>query len=240
LNIGICASLKAQQPVTVDSVISLLRQMKQGYDSSRNLSFDMAYIYTSENKPGEILDSLSGHMEISRGRYHWNISNTESIANAQYAVMLFKDDKLMYITRPMQKDGSPDPFAMLDSSLFRIQGLKCNVEKTKEIVTITIDFPEGISYKQIKIAINKKTGFVASTAFTLKAAALNHQYGFNDENLKTDNSYAHIEARYFNYNTEVLNDSVFDQNSYFKKTGKEFSTVAPYTDYKIFIGSPNL
>lgn len=239
LSASVCISLRAQQTATIASVANLLRQMETAYDTARSLSFKVAYTYTDENDPGQILDSLYGQMQISNNRYHWNISTTEVIADSQYAVMLFKDDKLMYITKPLQKEMRLDPLARLDSALFLIKGLQCSINTQKDITIVNLDFPDSSLYRKISLTIDKKTGFITKTEFIVKAEALK-QYGQFDENLKHDDSYAHIEANYSDYSTAIIDDSVFNENSYFQRNGKNFTTVSPFTDYKIFIGSPNL
>lgn len=241
LNTCIYTASKAQQNVTVESVIGLLKQMRAGYDSIANLSFDVAYTYSKQNTPAEVLDSLSGRMQVSNHRYHWNISNTEMIANDKYVVMLFKEDKLMYITKPAQQTiNNLDPFARFDSSLFLMKGLQCSVEKKKNIVNISLHFPDSSSYKQIGLSIDQKTGFMISTLFIIKPEALKQFGDFDSEDLKGGNSCVRIEARYFNYSKEIIEDTVFSEDSYFKKTGTAFTTAEPYNDFKIFIGSPNL
>jgi hypothetical protein len=241
LNGSLCIALDAQSTVPVDSVIAFLKQVQIGYDNNNNLSFNVYYTYTKENLPNEILDSLSGEMQIGNKRYHWNISNTEVIADSQYALMLFKDDKLMYLTKSASKELNPDPLARFDSALFKMKEIVCTIDSKKDETVLTVQFPYGGVYKQIRMTINKNTGFINSTRFILKASALNQDSHFgSDESLQPDDSYISIEAQYLNYSTAIIDDSVFNRDKYFQRTGTSFSPKAPYTNYKIFIGSPNL
>ena len=241
LNICYCVSIKAQQNTSVEAVISLLKQMRAGYDSIPDLSFDVSYTYTKQNAPGDILDSLSGRMQASNKQYHWSISNTEMIANSKYVIMLFKEDKLMYITRPGSQNMNFDPLARLDSSLFLLKGLQCLMGTKKNSTTVALNFPESSSYKQVELDIDKNTGFITHSRFVVKQDAL-QDFGDFDNNIDkvTDNSYCVIEARYYNYSKDSISASLFSEVNYFKRSGSEFSTVAPYNDYKIFIGSPDL
>jgi hypothetical protein len=155
--------------------------------------------------------------------------------------MLFKDDKLMYLTKSGSKDLNPDPLAQFDSALFQIKNLACTIDSKKDETVLTILFPHESVYKEIRMIINKGTGFITTTRFILRASALNQGNDFvRDESLKLDDSYISIEATYFNYSTVTIDDSVFNRDKYFQRTGTNYSPIAPYTDYKIFIGSPNL
>jgi hypothetical protein len=234
-------TLNAQSTVPIDSVIGFLKQVQIAYDNNHNLSFNVYYTYTKENMPSDILDSLSGEMQISNKRYRWNISNTEVIADSQYALMLFKDDKLMYLTKSGSKDLSPDPLARFDSALFQIKNIACTIDSKKDEAVLTIQFPNTSAYKEIRMIINKGTGLITDTRFILKASALNQDNDFGgDERLKPDDSFISIEARYLNYSMAAIDDSVFNRDKYIQRTGAKFSPTTPYTDYKIFIGSPNL
>jgi hypothetical protein len=58
--------------------------------------------------------------------------------------------------------------------------------------------------------------------------------------VEASNAYAVVECLYTNYRQENSGKDLFDAARYFKKEGNEWVTVAPYDNYKIFIGTPNL
>lgn len=229
----------SQQTTPLDSVISLLKQVRAAYDSSHNLNFNIFYTQAAEDAPTTIVDSLSGKMQISHGHYHWTIGNTEVTADRERAVMLFKDDKVMYITKSCQA-GAPDPLANLDSSLLYVKDIQCTVTVGKNVKTISIVFPKDYIYKNISVTVDRKTGYITKSLFIAKSDALQTASSINDKNEKPENAYYYIEAKYSNYDNSVIDDSIFNQKNYFIKTDKGFETTTSYSDYKIFIGSPNL
>lgn len=230
-------SLYAQND-KVKPVIDMLKQIRAVYDTSSNLSFDISYIYTDESLPNNILDSISGFIQINHSRYHWQIGTTETITNNRYAIMLFKEDKIMYVTKPFAKKGEIDPLALLDSSLILIKGLQTSIETQKKFKIIKLIFPEGNSCKNIQLSVDKKTGFLSVVDFVLKPEALGNSAGINPKDIKS--AYVHIQAKYSNYRKDLINDSVFNESNYFIRDNNNFNTTAQYKDYKIFIGTPNL
>lgn len=240
LNIGFCVLIKAQENTSVEAVVGLLKQMRADYDNISNLSFDVSYTYAKQSTPDKILDSLSGRMQVSNKQYHWNISNTEMIANSKYVIMLFKEDKLMYITRPGSQNINFDPLSRLDSSLFLLKGLQCSLENKKDITTVTLNFPDSSAYKQIKMTINRKNGFLSNTKFIIRPGAVRSFEDFDSMDNTGDEGYNVIEARYYNYNQDSISAAIFNSENYFNRSGTEFVAANSYSDYKIFIGSPNL
>lgn len=231
--------LKAQSRAdNVQAIIDAMRQLHTAYDSGRYLSFNVAYTYADVNAPDQILDSISGLIQINNNRYHWQIGTTETVANEHYAIMLFKEDKVMYITKPFAKSGEIDPLAKLDSSLLLINGLQTSIKMQKNMKFIKLNFPPESGYKSIQLLINKKTGFLNTVDFIVKPESIGN-YGMADsKNIKA--AYVHIKANYSNYKKDSIDDSIFNESNYFIKNISNFNTVSKYKDYKIFIGSPNL
>lgn len=237
---GWCMCLYAQRSTENQSVLNILTQVHTAYSQQQNLSFDMFFVYTSADSSNIILDSLSGQMQLSNNRYHWNIGTTEMIADSQYAVILFKDDKMMYLTKPSQNSMPINPIEKLDSSLLAIPGLQTITRSEKELTTVELNFPKENAYKKIIFTLERKTYLLKDIDMVVKTELLQNGNTFKAEQLKTDSSYAHVKVKYFNYSTESIDDSVFNMDSYFKKINRDFSPVPAYADYKIFIGSPNL
>jgi len=234
--------LHAQRAIPVDSVINLLKGVRTAYDSSHNLSFNVSYIQTPENAPDNIMDSLTGYVQIDSGKFHWSIGNTEVVTNSGQTIMLFKDDKVMYITNTLDPDSdlNPDPLERLNKFLLTLGGIQCTTNSQDDTTSITIQFPEGVGYKSVTITIDNNTQLIRKTVFILKGSNLQGSTpDWNQKEVNQNENY-HIEANYSNYNSEAVSDSVFDKTNYFIKTTTGFAPTAAYSDYKIFIGSPNL
>src|SRR5262245_61132740 len=79
------------------SALEELRKLGAVYRSASYLSFDVTYKYAPEATPTLYLDSLKGNFKINGDRYWSSLDNTESVSTADYMIMLFKEDLIMYI-----------------------------------------------------------------------------------------------------------------------------------------------
>ncbi|HEX5154746.1 MAG TPA: hypothetical protein VFW07_25035 [Parafilimonas sp.] len=231
--------VKAQQAGNVSSLIEVVKQIHRAYTDKNNLSFNVLYTYAEEASPGKILDSVFAEMQISNDRYHFTIGPTQTIGDSQYAVMLFSEDKVMYITKSSSVNYS-DPIASLDSALLSMKGLSVSIEKQSKLKLVTINFPDSNRYKNIRLLIDNNTGFITQARFLVKAGALPGNNDFEIKGSGIQGKYAIIKADYTNYSTGTISDTVFDKTKYLTRDNKNFSTTPEYKDYKIFIGSPNL
>jgi len=78
----------------------VLQSMSDRYKSYRNLSFTIAYKYAAEDRPGVYLDSLKGTLKISGDRYKYVLDSTEFIESKDWAVILFKKDRILFLAKP--------------------------------------------------------------------------------------------------------------------------------------------
>ena len=89
----------AQEQKT-DKAIQVFDALKQAYQIAQGVSFNVKYTYTNETRPNDVLDSLSGKFEISHDNYRYLLDSTETIHNNKYTIILFREDKIMYLTKP--------------------------------------------------------------------------------------------------------------------------------------------
>jgi hypothetical protein len=80
----------------------ILKDVVQHYSAAKNLSFSIVYRYADENNAGVWLDSLNGKFKIHGNDYWYALANTETIGNRECTIVLFKDDKIMYIRKPVK------------------------------------------------------------------------------------------------------------------------------------------
>lgn len=228
----------AQENSQLDGAISALNNIRKNYTEANSLSFEMMYRYSSENEPLNILDSLAGHVQVQKNKYHSLIDSTETISNDKYAVILFRDEKIMYLTKPSSVMKGIDSYAMLDSSLRQMPGITASISNDKQTTTIEFLLPGGGAYKKIVFVADSKSMLFRKIIYVMKAD-MAEPPGTPDE-MKAKDEYAVVETDFFNYSTEKIDDAVFDEKKYFIKNKTDYSATEMYKEYKIFIGSPNL
>ena len=223
-----------------EEVKSALRKLATGYQRATNLGFDVLYRYAAESEPSVYRDSLSGHFKLQGNRYWCELDNTESVGTPDFNIMLFKDDKLMYLSRRAPSAANPlNQLAMVDS--FLLAGKKnmvCSMMHTRDQDIATIEFTEPVVYKRITWYIDKKSGFLQKMVSVVQAGQLyDAQVRSQIEDPAT---WAIVEAVYSNYRQQPFDETLFDSSRYFKKVANGYVTVAPYEDYTIFLGSVGL
>ena len=92
-------STYAQSQSKDDSVVNVINRLFENFQTARDMSFDVNYSYSNESTPTVILDSLSGKFEMHGAKYHFFLDSTETIRNEHYTIVLFHEDKIMYLTK---------------------------------------------------------------------------------------------------------------------------------------------
>jgi hypothetical protein len=223
-------------------VLTELQKLAGVYKNALRLSFDVTYRYSAADKPGDWLDSLSGHCKLSGNKYWYDINDIESVCTDKYVILLFKEDRLMYLARSGAASATgaamASPASQLESFLKNDTAILCSVKEEKAHRKITIDFTTPGMYKRIDYYVNRQTGFLEKMVSLVSSDQL------YDEAVRSlvdeDGTYALVEAVYSNYRQGSFDDTLFSSELYFKKEGDEYITVAPYDMYKIFQGTPNL
>jgi hypothetical protein len=206
----------------------------------RALSFDIRYTYASELHPAKILDSLRGFMELTGSTYHYKLDNTETFSNSHYNIILFKEDKVMYLAKPVEGN-TADPMSQLRQMMgnANIKGCTLVNKGTQEIFRINFN-TEG-SCREMEITIEKSTGYLLSMRYVLKTELLMEAQG--NPNAKPDpeyGPYAIVQSDFSNYKLLKPDVVLLSEQDLFYREGNAFKTTSAYSDYKIFVGSPNL
>ncbi len=238
--ICICvAPVHAQKTKEAEKIIAEIRQVHLKYSSADSLCFKMSYKYMDEAEPSIILDSLHGFIQVYGKKVHSLLGNMETIANDKYMIMLFKDEKIMYITSTNSNKSLIDPVAMIDSVLEHVDGVDCSIQQEGSLENIGISFPPNSLYKHINFLIEANTKYLDKIIYQVRSEAL-----INDIESKTTvekpSEYAIVEANFYDYNQLLLDKTVFNESNYFIRQDKKITTTSYYKDYKIYIGSPNL
>jgi hypothetical protein len=235
LFVFVAIALRAQ-PATISESKQLLQKVADKYRNAAHLSFDIAYYYAANKTPVVYLDSLQGHFKMNGSHYWFEVAGTESLYSDQYAMVLYKDDKLMYLTKPTAS--ITNPVASLDDFLKADTLYTCSVTHEKQFDKLAIDFKARGAYKRTEYFIDTHTGFITRMVSWVRSELLYDPSAIPA--IDQANAYSIVEMQFSHYQENSFDDKVLDTAQYFKKEGNEYVTVAPYETYKIFIGSPNL
>lgn len=216
----------------------LLRQLVNRYQPVNGLSFDIMYKYAQSNAPQLYLDSVSGNYKISGSRYWYRIDSTESIRTGDYHITLFREDDIMYLARPSVNNVSADPLAMIDSMLLQKQNVNYAVRQEANVQVVSLGFVSSRPYKKIEYHIDQQTGYLKKMVSVVSPGLISEGM---DPMLESENfNHAIVEMYFSNYQEGPIDNNLFDTSHYFIKQGTEYTTVAPFQNFKIFLGSTGL
>lgn len=237
----LCLNAGAQSVTGLDQVMTEMKKMQSFY-KAHPLSFDVKYTYAGEDAPEKILDSLSGRLEMSGDSYRCLLDSTETITNSRYSIMLFKEDKVMYLSKPASAatPGS-DPLQLIQLAMERTGAKSCDVSRSGRNKVISIDFKEGGPYRQMEMTIDTLSGYLQSMRYVLKTALLMDASADADAAAQQGyDEYAVVLATFSDYHIMPADPSRFNEHTFFYKEGNEFIATQAYKDYKLFVGTPNL
>jgi hypothetical protein len=207
---------------------------------NRALSFDIRYTYASELHPAKVLDSLRGSMELVGSTFHYKLDNTETFSNAHYSIILFKEDKVMYLAKPVERNiGNPLPQLQLRQMMGNSTVKSCTQLNKGNLEIFRISFDAESSCREMDITIEKSTGYLLSMKYIVKTELLMEAQG-NRAPDPEYGPYAIVQSDFHNYKLLKQDVVLFNEQDLFYKEGNAFKTTTAYSEYKIFVGSPNL
>lgn len=224
------------QTVDTARVFKEMNDLQKKY-REQAVSFNVSYSYASELHPGVILDSLTGKMDLDGSKYHYLVDNTETISNGRYNIILYGDDKIMYLAKPADLS-TGDPAAQLRLMMEQSGIEKCIITEKGNRKSLLVSFLPGSSYREVEMIIDKASGYLTETRYVVKTALLMESKGTTPD--PEYGEYAIVRTVLDNYKKLAEDISRFDEHTFFYKDGNEFKTTPAYQEYKIFVGSPNL
>ena len=231
-------SALAAQPDSRSAAIRAIARLGAHYKEIPLLSFDILYRYSDEKKPGIYMDSLRGSFKMDGQRYWYLLDSTEMVYTEKSVVILYRQDKLMYLSAPSAQSAAANPLVVLDSFLSKKEGIQYELSNAGGETTVTLRFGSGYTYKRVEYHIEDKTGLLRRMVSVVKSEQL------YDPSVRTaiapGESYAVVETLFSNYREKGFDAGVFDTGRYFKKEGGNYTSIAPYDDYKIFLGKTGL
>jgi hypothetical protein len=216
----------------------IMRTLIGRYTGQSNLSFSITYRYAAEDRPGLYLDSLKGSFELSGDRYRYVLAGTEYIGTKDLSLILFREDKMIFLARPTATPVMNNPLLLMDSLLWRNDSIGCRVEETADQQKVIFIFPPGKSIKRMEYLVDRKSGMMTRMINTINSRQL---YDPSVQSLvKGVSSFVNVEVELNDYRRDAFAGNELEPGRYVKKEGNQYVAVAPYESYKIFLSTPDL
>ncbi|HVI47120.1 MAG TPA: hypothetical protein VM802_19745 [Chitinophaga sp.] len=221
-----------------DAEIAILVQRMKAAYKSRPLSFDVRYTYSNELTPNILLDSLNGKVYMNGSDYRYQFDGTETVHIKDYHILIFREDKLLYLGKAVQDTVSESPLQQLLDALHQ-QGIRsCDLIRDKQYTTIRMIFQEGLLYRRLEMRVENNSGLLSQVKYLVKTSMLASP-GTNPDGQKDYEEYASVVADFYHYQLLLVGNTLFDEHHFFVRSGNMVSLAPAYKDYKIFIATPN-
>jgi hypothetical protein len=226
------------QGTAKDPCLQVMKEMVSHYQTSRYLSFNVTYRYSTQQNPGVYLDSLKGSYRLNGMDYWYSLDSTEVASYHGTCVLLFREDHLMYLTPADAHKKNVDFVTALDSLLSHLEGMKPVLSDGPLERKVTIAFNGQGAFKSIEYSIDRNSGFITRIRQVVKSDQL-YDPSVRGK-IEGGVPYAIVDMDFTDYSSGAFDDKQLDTAQYFKKDGEQYVSVAPYDEYKIFLGAPNL
>lgn len=222
------------------AVRDALARSQQVYYHSPYLGFRVKYTYNNEGQAGHHLDSLSGEVQMDKGRCRFAIDGMETVVTDKYTIQVMQEDKAIYISKA-RKTGQIDPVSMLDSAFSHLSGVKADLNQEDGMDVVTLEFPPGQTYSRIRMKIDRVTGLFRQMNYSLYTAGLvtpdqvespGHPAPYKDK--------GQVEVVFSRYEHGRFGDEVFRDSDFFTRTAGRFEPAGRYKNYQVFLASSNL
>ena len=215
-------------------------RLKMAYGNAAYLAFSVKYRYANERLPQAYLDSLSGEVQMDKGRSRTVIDGMETVITGRYAIQVMREEKMIYLAAA-HPTNSANPLPMLDSVFAHIDGIKSTVEKVDGSDILTLDFPPGQAYTKMQMVIDDRTGYFQRVEYSLNTAGLVGQEMVERPGHPAPyQSRGRIEIVFTNYKQGHFDDRVFSEGNFFTRISGRYEPAGPYKDYHIYLASSNL
>lgn len=242
-NILVCICLlvaniaAAQTSDGMDKAIELLTKAGKAF-ASGHMSLDICYTYANEHQPDVLIDSLKGTIQLSGGNYRSELGNTLSVKNSRYSIIVFREDKLLYVSgaAPADSGAAVLPVQLITSAVKQAGVQECKVTARKDTTTIRFQFPENMAYRYMEIKLDNRSGRIQEIQYLMKSTMISQTESTDGIAFEP---YALVKT-YFRYRDNVpVAASVFDEQQFFTRNANTLVPAAAYSNYEVFIGTPS-
>ena len=243
LCLGIACPAQAQTLAAGDTSAALkgfIRKIEHAYGNADYLEFRVKYRYANEGQPGQYLDSLSGEVEMDKGRSRTVLAGMETVLNGRYLIQILPESKAIYLaSAPAATVRNPLP--MLDSLFAHIAGIQTAVEYRGGSDILTLNLPKGQPYSKLQMRIDDRTGYFQEVDYAVNTAGL-----VGEKMIESPGHSAPYQSRgwivilFSDYQQGHFDDRLFREDNFFTRVAGRYEPAARYKDYHIYVTSSNL
>lgn len=215
-------------------------QAQKAYREAAYLGFRVKYLYTNAGAGVKPMDSLSGEMQMDKGRCRLAIDGLETICTGKYVIQVNDEEKAIYLSSAGRAIPL-DPTQVLDTVFRQMKGVEASIALESGRKVLTLRFPPGGTYTYIRMAIDPVTGYFQQMTYGIRTTGFvgqdqvrspGHTAPYEQE--------GKVDMLFSNYEKGQFGDALFNENKFFTHVGGRYEPAGRYKDYHIFLASSNL
>ena len=236
--IGMPRHVWAQEDAATAHVF--LAQAQKAYQEAAYLGFRVKYLYTNAGTGMKPMDSLSGEMQMDKGRCRMVIDGTETVVTGRYMIQVMENDKAMYLSSAV-KAIPMNPTQLLDTLLRQMKDVKATLTTEEGVKVLTLRFPPGGTYTSIRMVMDPVTGYFRQITYSVRTAGFVSQDQINSPtHAGSYEQEGQVEMIFRDYVKGRFGDALFDESNFFTHAAGKYEPAGRFRDYHIFLASSNL
>ncbi|MFY0255158.1 hypothetical protein ACDQ55_14515 [Chitinophaga sp. 30R24] len=226
--------IQAQHTASLQKAVAILEEAGHHFTSGSQ-SLNMHYTIADADQPDVLLDSMKCSMQTLGNNFRMETGNMLTIKNDRYTIVVFHEDKLIYLTGASPRDSSaPNPAGMLIQALQSAGMAQSDIREEGDTVTLHFRFGENSAYRDMLIKLNKDHSRLYSSQYLIDGEQL--PFEFKD---LTKGTYALLQV-IFSYRPAVgLTAADFDERQFFTRKDNVLVPTGAYKNYEVITGTPS-
>lgn len=201
-----------------NAVMELLK-MQSRYLDAVNLSFDVKFLSTQKDSTGlYVTDSIFGVYKVSGPNLWAIVDSVEQIQNEQYTVTNYLADSTLFISKPDVNPKTVFPHNFLDSTFLQY-----------EVSRMAISNNGGVQ-KRLTMFFNTESPYLSYDLYYDSTTYLINKLEYK---LKDNSDYIKITLVFGNYQTTVIDQTVFSTSKYFTERDRKYIITQAYRNYQL-------
>lgn len=240
--LGIIVALVAQctmamgQKENISHFLQPVQKAAGVFSDSSYLHVDMSYYYAAGSKPSAYLDSINAEYKIWKNNSWYRIDSTEALRNERLMVVVFRQDKLLYLSKPDKSFSPQSQFALLDSIADGRYPVSHEISKQGSLTCYSLKFLQPTIYKEMHFWIDRQ-GRITKTSQVINSLLL--QANMKEVDTVSE-EWMLVELRFANYRTDDFAIKDFNISRYLEQVNGEWRPVSGFGNFNVFKAQPQL
>jgi len=233
-------SMKCDAQQQAPDAYAFMRKAQNAYHGASYLGFGVKYLYSNAGAAVKAMDSLSGAIQMDKGRCRLVIDGTETVVTGKYMIQVVEEQKTIVLAAagralPM------DPTQLLDTIFRQMKDVQAAITTEGRNKVLDLRFPQGSIYTSIRMVMDSVTGYFSRIVYGVRTAGLVGQDQIEQPGRPAPyKPEGRIDMLFSHYEQGKFGDAIFDEQNFFTRTAGQFEPAGRFKDYHIFLASSNL